>query len=107
MLSETHRSLSQRVAWLRYFSKVGADGSLAARSRPTGIPGSPRVTVDVLRLEHDGLLTRKRSKLGWFGRRGTATSFEATQVGLSVLQDEVQKRGRDFGPVGLIQAINA
>jgi hypothetical protein len=107
MLSEPQRSLSHRVAWLRYFSESGADGSLSARRRPTGIVGSPRVTVDVLRLEHDGLLTRRRSNLGWFGRRGTATSFEATQVGLSVLQDEVHKRGRDFGPVSLIQTISA
>lgn len=107
MSADKHRSLARRIAWLRYFSGAGTDGSLTARRRATGIKGCPHVTVDVLRLEHDGLLTRSRTPIGWFGKNGTATSFEATQSGLSVLQDELQRRGQDFGPVSLVRSTQA
>lgn len=104
MSADKHRSLARRVAWLRFFSETGADGSLASRRRITGVKNSPHVTVDLLRLEHDGLIVRSRQKLGWFGGRGTATAFEATASGLSALHETLRKHGQEFGPVALVRS---
>lgn len=104
MSADKHRSLARRVAWLRYFSEIGTDGSLASRRRITGVKNHPHVTVDLLRLEHDGLIVRSRQKLGWFSGRGTAAAFEATASGLSLLHEMLQKNGPEFGPVALVSS---
>lgn len=107
MSADKHRSLARRVAWLRYFSETGADGSIVSRRRITGVKNSPHVTVDVLRLEHDGLIARSRYKLGWFNGRGTATTFEATASGISHLHETLQRHGAEFGPVALVRTTQA
>jgi hypothetical protein len=104
MSADKHRSLARRIAWLRYFSAIGADGSIACHRRVTGVKNYPHVTVDLLRLEHDGLLRRSRVKLGWFGSNGTATAFEATASGIAVLHEALVKHGKDFGPQSLVHA---
>ncbi len=104
MSADKHRSLARRIAWLRYFSAIGADGSIACHRRVTGVKNYPHVTVDLLRLEHDGLLRRSRVKLGWFGGNGTATAFEATASGIAVLHEALVKHGKDFGPQSLVHA---
>lgn len=107
MSSAMHQRLARRIAWLRYFSELRENGALTTCRRSTGIENTPRVTIDILSLEHDGLLMRSRARTGWFRPASVGTAFEATATGLAVLHETVAKHGTNFGPVSLINTPHA
>jgi len=98
MSSDKHRSLARRIAWLRWCTSTGEDGQLRGCPRATGIKGMPHITANLLRLEAEGLMVRGRTKIGFLGRNGYATTFAASPEGIAFLTETLPAAAATSAP---------